>query len=116
MHQDIPHSFVSVDTLSKKFKDLEIGKKIEESLSKPYDKSKTLKDNALSFNVYSLPKWELFRTCISREFLLMKRNYFVYLFKTFQVTFFLSADISLLLSSFKILLVNSEESLLHSLF
>ncbi|KAG7573942.1 ABC transporter-like [Arabidopsis suecica] len=85
LHQDIPHSFVSVDTLSTKFKDLEIGKKIEEALSKPYDKSKTLKDNALSFNVYSLPKWELFRTCISREFLLMKRNYFVYLFKTFQL-------------------------------
>lgn len=90
-HQDLPYSFVSVDTFSKRFKDLEIGRKIEEALSKPYDKSKTHKD-ALSFNVYSLPKWELFRACISREFLLMKRNYFVYLFKTFQVTFFPSAD------------------------
>ncbi|CAH2058921.1 unnamed protein product [Thlaspi arvense] len=84
LHQDLPHSFFSVDTLSKRFKDLEIGRKIEEALSKPYDRSKTHKD-ALSFNVYSLPKWELFRACISREFLLMKRNYFVYLFKTFQL-------------------------------
>ncbi|ESQ52363.1 hypothetical protein EUTSA_v10016141mg [Eutrema salsugineum] len=84
LHQDVPHKFVSVETLSKRFKDLEIGKKIQEALSKPYDRSKTDKD-ALSFNVYSLPKWELFRACISREFLLMKRNYFVYLFKTFQL-------------------------------
>ncbi|KAJ4903780.1 ABC transporter G family member 33 [Raphanus sativus] len=53
IHQDIPHSFVSVDNFSK--------------------------------SAYSLPKWELFRACISREFLLMKRNSFVYLFKTFQL-------------------------------
>ncbi|CAH8387142.1 unnamed protein product [Eruca vesicaria subsp. sativa] len=84
LHKDIPHSFVSVDTLSKRFKELEIGRKLEDALSKPYDKSKTYKD-ALSFNAYSLPKWELFRACISREFLLMKRNSFVYLFKTFQL-------------------------------
>ncbi|ESQ52364.1 hypothetical protein EUTSA_v10016144mg [Eutrema salsugineum] len=84
LHQDVPHKFVSVETFSKRFKDLEIGRKIEEALSKPYDRSKTHKD-ALSFDVYSLPNWELFRACISREFLLMKRNYFVYLFKTFQL-------------------------------
>ncbi|CAA7042180.1 unnamed protein product [Microthlaspi erraticum] len=84
LHQDLPHSFFSADTMSKRFKDLEIGRKIEEALSKPYDKSKTHKD-ALFFNEYSLPKWELFRACISREFLLMKRNYFVYLFKTCQL-------------------------------
>ncbi|XP_033145871.1 ABC transporter G family member 33 isoform X2 [Brassica rapa] len=87
LHQDIPYTFLSVDALSKRFKELVIGRKIEDALSKPYDKSKTHKD-ALSFSDYSLPKWELFRACISREFLLMKRNSFVYLFKTFQVTFF----------------------------
>ncbi|XP_048611052.1 ABC transporter G family member 33 isoform X3 [Brassica napus] len=87
LHQDIPYTFLSVDALSRRFKELEIGRKIEDALSKPYDNSKTHKD-ALSFSDYSLPKWELFRACISREFLLMKRNSFVYLFKTFQVTFF----------------------------
>ncbi|KFK36615.1 hypothetical protein AALP_AA4G146800 [Arabis alpina] len=84
LHQDIPHNYVSVEMLSKRFKDLEIGRKIEETLSKSYDRSKSNTD-ALSFNVYSLPKWELFRACISREFLLMERNYFIYLFKTFQL-------------------------------
>lgn len=83
-HEDLPYSFVSVDMLSKKFKDFSIGKKIEEALSKPYDRSKSHKD-ALSFSVYSLPNWEMFIACISREYLLMKRNYFVYIFKTGQV-------------------------------
>ncbi|RID67171.1 hypothetical protein BRARA_D02264 [Brassica rapa] len=84
LHQDIPYTFLSVDALSRRFKELEIGRKIEDALSKPYDNSKTHKD-ALSFSDYSLPRWELFRACISREFLLMKRNSFVYLFKTFQL-------------------------------
>ncbi|KAG2325054.1 hypothetical protein Bca52824_007782 [Brassica carinata] len=83
-HEDVPYSFVSVDMLSKKFNDFGIGKKIEEALSKPYDRSKSHKD-ALSFSVYSLPNWEMFIACISREFLLMKRNYFVYIFKTGQL-------------------------------
>ncbi|KAG2326564.1 hypothetical protein Bca52824_009292 [Brassica carinata] len=82
LHQDLPYSFVSVETFSKRFKDLQIGRKLEEDLSKPYDRSKTHNDS-LSFNAYSLPNWELFRACLSRELLLMKRNYFVYLFDTF---------------------------------
>ncbi|CAH2064224.1 unnamed protein product [Thlaspi arvense] len=83
-HEDIPYRFVSVDMLSKKFKELSVGKKIEDALSKPYDRSKSHKD-ALSFSVYSLPNWEMFIACLSREFLLMKRNYFVYIFKTGQL-------------------------------
>ena len=109
LHQDIPHSFVSVDALSKRFKELETGRKIEDALSKPYDKSKTHKD-ALSFSDYSLPKWELFRACISREFLLMKRNSFVYLFKTFQVTFFVPCVF------FQCSRVRSKETLLAFMF
>ncbi|XP_010529759.1 PREDICTED: ABC transporter G family member 37 isoform X2 [Tarenaya hassleriana] len=85
-HEDLPHSYVSVDMFSKEFKSSDTGKKLVGALSMPYDRSKSHKD-ALSFSVYSLPKWELFRACISREFLLMKRNYFVYIFKTFQVHF-----------------------------
>ncbi|CAH8313801.1 unnamed protein product [Eruca vesicaria subsp. sativa] len=83
-HEDLPYSFVSVDMLVKKFKDMSVGKKIEDALSKPYDRSKSHKD-ALSFSVYSLPNWEMFIACISREFLLMKRNYFLYIFKTGQL-------------------------------
>uniref|UniRef100_A0A2N9GFS1 ABC transporter domain-containing protein n=1 Tax=Fagus sylvatica TaxID=28930 RepID=A0A2N9GFS1_FAGSY len=58
-HMEVPYSYVSVDMFSRKFKESRYGKKIEEDLSKPYDKSQSLKD-ALSFSVYSLSKWEHF--------------------------------------------------------
>lgn len=65
------------------FKASYLGKEMEEELSKPYDKSQC--HNALSFSKYSLSKWELFKACMARELLLMKRNSFVYVFKTAQV-------------------------------
>lgn len=84
-HQaEVPYSFVSVDMFSRKFKESPYGKKLDEELSEPYDKSQS-HQNALSFSPYSLSKWELFRACASRELLLMKRNSFIYIFKTTQV-------------------------------
>jgi len=79
----VPYSYVTADEFSEKFKASRIGKKLEEKLSMPYDRSQTHK-NALASS-YSLPKWELFKTCLAREFLLMKRNSFVYVFKIAQV-------------------------------
>ncbi|KAM3693822.1 hypothetical protein ACJW31_07G013300 [Castanea mollissima] len=81
---EVPYSYVSVDMFSRKFKESPYGKKLDEELSEPYDKSQSHKD-ALSFSVYSLSKWELFRACASRELLLMKRNSFIYIFKTTQL-------------------------------
>lgn len=69
---------------SKKFKASSFGKKLDEDLIEPFDKLQD-NNNALSFSVYSLSKWELFRACSSRELLLMKRNSFIYVFKTVQV-------------------------------
>ncbi|KAL3620696.1 drug-responsive transcription factor pdr3 [Castilleja foliolosa] len=80
-----PYNYVSVDMFSRKYKESLHGKKFNDELSVPFDKSKSHK-NAISFNVYSLPKWTLFKTCMSREFLLMKRNSFVYLFKFSQLS------------------------------
>uniref|UniRef100_A0A7N2R0V3 ABC transporter domain-containing protein n=1 Tax=Quercus lobata TaxID=97700 RepID=A0A7N2R0V3_QUELO len=82
-HMEVPYSYVSADMFSRKFKESPYGKKLDEELSEPYDKSQSHKD-ALSFSVYSLSKWELFRACASRELLLMKRNSFIYIFKTTQ--------------------------------
>ncbi|XP_030503175.2 pleiotropic drug resistance protein 3 isoform X2 [Cannabis sativa] len=76
--------YVSVEEFSKKFKASRFGKKLDEDLTQPYDKSQG-HENALSFSVYSISKWELLRACASRELLLMKRNSFVYIFKTSQL-------------------------------
>ncbi|KAM7272910.1 hypothetical protein ACFE04_027574 [Oxalis oulophora] len=78
-----PYNYVSVETFYRKFKESPIGKKLKEDISKPCDESQFHKD-ALSFSVYSLSKWEMFRACMSREYLLMKRNSFLYVFKTVQ--------------------------------
>lgn len=69
---------------SRKFKESHHGCKLTEELSAPFDKSKS-QNNSFSFSAYSLNKWALFRTCMSRELLLMRRNSFIYIFKSVQV-------------------------------
>ncbi|PKI53073.1 hypothetical protein CRG98_026534 [Punica granatum] len=60
------------------------GMRLEEELSSLFDKSQCHK-NALSFSRSpSLSKWQLLRACMSRELLLMRRNSFLYVFKTCQ--------------------------------
>ncbi|ONI04160.1 hypothetical protein PRUPE_6G306100 [Prunus persica] len=79
-----PHNYVSIDMFSKKFKTSSFGKKLDEDLIQTDDEPQNHK-NSLSFSVYSLSKWELFRACASRELLLMRRNSFIYVFKTVQL-------------------------------
>lgn len=87
---------MSVDTLSTIFKESSYGRKLDEELAKPLVKSKGQKD-ALSFDVYSLPKRTLFKACLRREFLLMKRNSFVYVFKSVQLFIIASITMTLFL-------------------
>lgn len=78
------YNFFSIDMFSRKFKESPIGKNLNNKISVPFDKSRSNKD-AITFSVYSLPKWSLFKACLSRELLLMKRNAFIYAFKSIQV-------------------------------
>uniref|UniRef100_A0A0D9XY53 ABC transporter domain-containing protein n=1 Tax=Leersia perrieri TaxID=77586 RepID=A0A0D9XY53_9ORYZ len=78
------YKFFIVDNFCDKFKASQDGPYIAEELSKPYDKLKGHK-NPLSFNIYSLSKWDLLKSCFPREILLMRRNAFVYITKTIQL-------------------------------
>ncbi|KAL0375866.1 UNVERIFIED_CONTAM: Pleiotropic drug resistance protein 3 [Sesamum calycinum] len=80
------YRYVSLDMFARKFTESPQGKKLSEDLSSPFDKSMSHK-SAICFSKYSLPKWTLFKACMSRENLLMKRNSFIYVFKAFQVLF-----------------------------
>lgn len=80
-----PYSYVSVEMFCKKFQESSHGKHLNEELLVAFDKSKN-HERALAFSIYSLPKWQLFKACLSRELLLMKRNSFIYIFKTVQVS------------------------------
>ncbi|KAK6143828.1 hypothetical protein DH2020_024176 [Rehmannia glutinosa] len=90
------YSYISVDTFSRKYKESPHGKQLSEELSVPFDKSKSHK-NAINFSVYSLRKWDLFRACMSRELILMKRNSFIYVFKSVQLVFMASATMTVFL-------------------
>ncbi|KAF9674339.1 hypothetical protein SADUNF_Sadunf10G0117000 [Salix dunnii] len=81
---DLPYHYVSVNQFIEIFKASNLGQTLAEELSEPYDKSRC-PNTALSFSINSLRKWELFKACMAREVLLMKRNTFVYVFKTAQI-------------------------------
>ncbi|OWM79108.1 hypothetical protein CDL15_Pgr003279 [Punica granatum] len=80
-----PYQFVSVPDFVEAFKSFRIGDQLINELREPYDKSKA-HPAALVTEKYGIPNWELFKACFAREWLLMKRNSFVYVFKTTQIT------------------------------
>ncbi|XP_012089672.2 pleiotropic drug resistance protein 2 [Jatropha curcas] len=83
--KDQSYEYVSVSEISEKFKSFHIGQDLSEQLRVPYDKAKA-HPAALEKDKYGISNWELFKACFARELLLMKRNSFVYIFKTTQIT------------------------------
>nr|XP_017241624.1 PREDICTED: pleiotropic drug resistance protein 3-like isoform X1 [Daucus carota subsp. sativus] len=86
------YEYVSVDTLSRMFRESSIGKKLNEEMSQEFIKSDNHK-KSISHSVYSVSKWTLFKACMSREIILMRRNSFIYKFKTIQL--FIIASITM---------------------
>ncbi|PHT65155.1 hypothetical protein T459_29580 [Capsicum annuum] len=62
-----------------------VGQQLFDDLGVPYDKSKA-HPAALVTEKYGISNMELLKACLSREWLLMKRHSFLYIFKTFQIT------------------------------
>ncbi|XP_022755319.1 ABC transporter G family member 39-like isoform X2 [Durio zibethinus] len=85
-HKDEPYSFISVKEVAEAFQSFHIGQKLGDDIAIPFDKSKS-HPAALTKDKYGVSKKELLKACVSREFLLMKRNIFVYVFKTIQLIF-----------------------------
>lgn len=79
-----PYQFVPVREFAAAFKNFRVGSKITEELKTPYDKSQSHKA-ALSFERDSISSKDLFMVNFEKEWLLMKRNSFVYIFKTTQI-------------------------------
>lgn len=83
---DQPYRYITIPEFSRSFKSFHIGQKLETDVHIPYDKSKTHPD-ALVKEKYGISNLELLKACFGREWLLSKRNSFLYIFKTFQLTF-----------------------------
>ncbi|XP_052183660.1 pleiotropic drug resistance protein 2-like [Diospyros lotus] len=80
-----PYRYIPVSEFAQSFSSFHVGQQICEELRIPYDTSKT-HPAALVTEKYGIPNRELFWACFAREWLLMKRNSFVYIFKTTQIT------------------------------
>ncbi|KAG9455141.1 hypothetical protein H6P81_008045 [Aristolochia fimbriata] len=80
------HAYLTAPEIAEAFKKSKYGEAIRSHLSVPFDKA-TSHPYALAHTKYAVGKWELFKTCFSREYLLMTRNSFLYIFKTLQVGF-----------------------------
>ncbi|AET01511.2 drug resistance transporter-like ABC domain protein [Medicago truncatula] len=79
-----PYRYVSVSEFANKFKRFHVGVRLEQELSVPFDKSSAHKA-ALVYSKNSVPTGDIFKACWDKEWLLIKRNSFVYIFKTAQI-------------------------------
>ncbi|XP_021716119.1 ABC transporter G family member 31-like [Chenopodium quinoa] len=79
-----PYRFISAEQIAEAFRNSRFGKMVGYTLSDPYDKTRS-HPLALSKTKFALPKWELFKACFSREVLLIRRQSFLYIFRTIQV-------------------------------
>ncbi|CAI8614418.1 unnamed protein product [Vicia faba] len=80
-----PYKFVTPKDFAEIFESFHVGRTLGNELVTPFDKSKS-HPAALTTNTYGIGKWELFKACIAREYLLMKRNAFYYKFKLCQIS------------------------------
>uniref|UniRef100_A0A803LXC5 ABC transporter domain-containing protein n=1 Tax=Chenopodium quinoa TaxID=63459 RepID=A0A803LXC5_CHEQI len=81
-----PYQFIRPEQIAEAFKTSRFGKTVEDTLSAPYEKSRS-HPLALSRTMFAVPKLELFKACFSREVLLIRRHSFLYIFRTCQVAF-----------------------------
>ncbi|RVW77602.1 Pleiotropic drug resistance protein 1 [Vitis vinifera] len=79
-----PYSFVTVKEFAEAFQSFHIGRKVADELASPFDKAKS-HPAALTTKKYGVRKKVLLDANMSREYLLMKRNSFVYIFKLTQL-------------------------------
>uniref|UniRef100_A0A7N0U871 ABC transporter domain-containing protein n=1 Tax=Kalanchoe fedtschenkoi TaxID=63787 RepID=A0A7N0U871_KALFE len=84
VRRDEPYSYITVTEFAEAFKSFHIGCELGDELSVPFDKTKS-HPAALTTQKYGVSTKELLKACTAREFLLMKRNSFVYVFKGVQL-------------------------------
>nr|QVT92295.1 ABC transporter [Salvia miltiorrhiza] len=98
MNKDEPYSYVSVKEFSEAFQSFHVGRKLGDELAVPFNKAKS-HPTALTSDRYGVSKKMLLKACVDREFLLMKRNSFVYIFKLIQIIIMASISMTLFLKT-----------------
>jgi len=83
--QDRPYRFVPVKKFADAFNTFHVGCSIQNELSEPFDRTRS-HPAALATSKYGVKRMELLKATIDRELLLMKRNAFMYIFKSVNLT------------------------------
>ncbi|CAH9122315.1 unnamed protein product [Cuscuta epithymum] len=78
--RDEPYRFVKAKEFAEAYKNFDVWKKMEGELSVPFNKTKS-HPAALTKQKYGIGKRQLLKACTEREYLLMQRNSFAYIFK-----------------------------------
>lgn len=81
---DQSYRYIPASEFAEAFTSFEMGQNVAEDLRVPFEKSKAHR-SALVKEKYGISRWQLFRACFSKEWLLMRRNSFVYIFKSTQL-------------------------------
>ncbi|KAJ8542268.1 hypothetical protein K7X08_017134 [Anisodus acutangulus] len=79
------YRYITVTEFAECFINFRVGRELFDNLGVAYDKGRA-HPTALVTEKYGISNMELFKACLSREWLLMKRNSFLYIVKTFQIT------------------------------
>ncbi|OQU83826.1 hypothetical protein SORBI_3005G183900 [Sorghum bicolor] len=82
--RDEPYLYVSVNDFVEAFKVFHVGNALGLELEVPFDRTKN-HPAALTTSKFGISRMELLKACFSREWLLMKRNSFVYIIKVVQL-------------------------------
>ncbi|KAH7657265.1 Monosaccharide-transporting ATPase protein [Dioscorea alata] len=91
-----PYRFISAKQFRDAFHKYCIGRALKDELHTPFDRSKN-HPAALATSTYGVGKIKLLKACFEREFLLMKRNAFVYIYKLFQLVLMASIAMTVFL-------------------
>jgi hypothetical protein len=83
--QDRPYCFVPVKKFADAFRTFHVGRSIQSELSEPFDRTRS-HPAALATSKFGVDRKELLKATIDRELLLMKRNAFMYIFKSVNVS------------------------------
>lgn len=79
-----PYRYISVSEFAERFKHFHAGVHLQQELSLPYDKSRSPK-SSLVYDKNLVPRRVLLEANFCKEWLLIKRNSFFYVFKTVQI-------------------------------
>ncbi|XP_057840625.2 ABC transporter G family member 36 [Cryptomeria japonica] len=81
-----PYHYISVKEFADMYKSFRVGRRLSRKLSVRYDKLTSHK-KSLVFSKHLNSNMEIFKICFAKEWLLLKRNAPIYIFKTVQIIF-----------------------------